>query len=68
MGRGGTRQPAQDLIIELLVRASRLEQRQAAAAAVMGRHGAPQPTQRLMMAGEHVDIEVVQELDGWPAR
>jgi hypothetical protein len=65
------RQPARDLVVELPVRASQLEQRWAAAeqrAAVIERHGAPPPTQRLTTPGGQVDIEVVQALDGWLAQ
>jgi hypothetical protein len=35
--------------------------------AAMGRHGTPQLTQRLKVAGEHVAILVAWGGDGWPA-
>jgi hypothetical protein len=35
---------------------------------VTGRHDAPQPTQRLKVAGEHTTILVVRGGDGWLAR
>jgi hypothetical protein len=65
------RQPTRDLIVELLARASWLEQQRVAAeqrATAMEHHSAPPPMRQLTTTAGHVDIEVVQALDGWPAR
>jgi hypothetical protein len=64
-------QAARGFVVELLDRASRVEQRRVAVEqrpAAMGCHGAPQLTRRLNAAGAHVGILVARGGDGWTAR